>query len=170
MPNADRPLVGIIMGSESDWEPVMRHASATLTALGIAHEKRVTSAHRTPAAVEEYARTARPRGIKVMIAGAGGAAHLPGMAKAQTDSLPVIGVPVPGAGLDGLDALLSIVQMPPGVPVATMAIGKAGAINAAILAAEILALSDDALLERLREYRRGLEGNVAAMDAAVTAA
>jgi 5-(carboxyamino)imidazole ribonucleotide mutase len=151
------PQVGVIMGSRSDWE-TMRHADETLTALGIAHECRVVSAHRTPGRLFDYASAARGRGIKVIIAGAGGAAHLPGMAASMTP-LPVLGVPVESHALKGMDSLLSIVQMPGGVPVGTLAIGKAGAINAALLAASILALSDAALAERLDAWRaRQTEG------------
>src|SRR3954468_21136285 len=144
--------VGIIMGSRSDWE-TMRHAAETLEALGVACETKVVSAHRTPGRLYEYAAGAAERGLKVIIAGAGGAAHLPGMAASMTH-LPVLGVPVESKALSGLDSLLSIVQMPGGVPVGTLAIGKAGAINAALLAASILALSDAALAERLRDWRR----------------
>ena len=147
----DEPLVGIIMGSSSDWE-TMRHAADTLRDLGIAHETRVVSAHRTPDRLYDYARSARERGLKLIIAGAGGAAHLPGMAASMT-SLPVLGVPVESQALAGLDSLLSIVQMPAGVPVATLAIGRAGAVNAAILAASILAIADESLAGRLDEYR-----------------
>ncbi|WPB84828.1 5-(carboxyamino)imidazole ribonucleotide mutase [Sediminicoccus rosea] len=151
------PRVGVIMGSRSDWE-TMRHADETLTALGIAHECRVVSAHRTPGRLFDYATTARGRGIQVIIAGAGGAAHLPGMAASMTP-LPVLGVPVESHALKGMDSLLSIVQMPGGVPVGTLAIGKAGAINAALLAASILALADPALAERLDAWRaRQTEG------------
>ncbi|MBS7789067.1 5-(carboxyamino)imidazole ribonucleotide mutase [Roseococcus sp. SDR] len=151
------PRVGVIMGSRSDWE-TMRHADETLTALGIAHECRVVSAHRTPERLFEYASTARDRGIQVIIAGAGGAAHLPGMAASMT-ALPVLGVPVESHALKGMDSLLSIVQMPGGVPVGTLAIGKAGAINAALLAASILALADPALAGRLDAWRaRQTEG------------
>ena len=145
------PLVGIVMGSQSDWE-TMAAAASMLEALGIAHEAKITSAHRTPDRMSEYAKTARERGIKVIIAGAGGAAHLPGMIAAMT-SLPVLGVPVKSASLKGLDSLLSIVQMPKGVPVGTLAIGEAGAANAGLLAASILALSDAALATRLDDYR-----------------
>ena len=145
------PLVGVIMGSRSDWE-TMRHADETLTALGIAHECRVVSAHRTPERLFDYARGARGRGLQVIIAGAGGAAHLPGMAASMT-SLPVLGVPVESHALKGMDSLLSIVQMPGGVPVGTLAIGKAGAINAALLAAAILSLADPALAGRLDAWR-----------------
>jgi 5-(carboxyamino)imidazole ribonucleotide mutase len=151
------PQVGVIMGSRSDWE-TMRHADETLAALGIAHECRVVSAHRTPQRLFDYASAARGRGIKVIIAGAGGAAHLPGMAASMTP-LPVLGVPVESHALKGMDSLLSIVQMPGGVPVGTLAIGKAGAINAALLAASILALSDEALAGRLDAWRaRQTEG------------
>lgn len=143
--------VGVIMGSQSDWA-TMRHASATLEELGIGHETRIVSAHRTPDRLYAYARSAKERGLKVIIAGAGGAAHLPGMAAAMT-TLPVFGVPVESAALRGQDSLLSIVQMPAGVPVGTLAIGKAGAINAALLAAAVLALSDPALAERLEGWR-----------------
>src|SRR3546814_444781 len=138
---ADAPLVGIIMGSTSDWE-TMRHAAETLDALGVAHEARVVSAHRTPDRLYDYAKSAQGRGLKVVIAGAGGAAHLPGMTASMT-ALPVLGVPVQSKALDGMDSLLSIVQMPAGVPVGTLAIGKAGAINAALLAAAILATAED---------------------------
>jgi 5-(carboxyamino)imidazole ribonucleotide mutase len=146
-----QPQVGIIMGSRSDWE-TMRHAAETLGRLGIAHETRVVSAHRTPQRLVAYAETARSRGLKIVIAGAGGAAHLPGMVAAMTP-LPVLGVPVESHALKGLDSLLSIVQMPGGVPVGTLAIGKAGAINAALLAAAILALNDTAVAEALDEFR-----------------
>jgi 5-(carboxyamino)imidazole ribonucleotide mutase len=139
------------MGSRSDWE-TMRHADDILTALNIPHECRVVSAHRTPERLFDYAREARGRGLKVIIAGAGGAAHLPGMAASMTP-LPVLGVPVESHALKGMDSLLSIAQMPGGVPVGTLAIGKAGAINAALLAAAILALSDPALAERLDAWR-----------------
>jgi 5-(carboxyamino)imidazole ribonucleotide mutase len=145
------PLVGIIMGSSSDWE-TMRHAAETLEALGVAHEAKIVSAHRTPKRLYDYANSARERGLKVVIAGAGGAAHLPGMAASMT-SLPVLGVPIESQALRGLDSLLSIVQMPGGIPVGTLAIGKAGAINAALLAAAILATSDEALAARLDAWR-----------------
>ena len=145
------PLVGIVMGSQSDWE-TLRHAGDTLTALGIVHERRIVSAHRTPRRLFGYAETARERGLKAIIAGAGGAAHLPGMLASLTP-LPVLGVPVESHALKGLDSLLSIVQMPAGVPVATLAIGKAGAINAALLAAAILALSDPAVAAALDRWR-----------------
>jgi 5-(carboxyamino)imidazole ribonucleotide mutase len=145
------PLVGIIMGSTSDWE-TMQHAAQTLDALGIAHETKIVSAHRTPDRLVTYAKSAVDRGLKVVIAGAGGAAHLPGMAASMT-RLPVLGVPVESKALKGMDSLLSIVQMPAGVPVGTLAIGKAGAINAGLLAASILALSDAALAARLDAWR-----------------
>src|SRR6187200_2733279 len=134
------PSIGIIMGSNSDWE-TMRHAAETLDALGVIHETRIVSAHRTPKRLYEYAQSARERGLKVIIAGAGGAAHLPGMAASMT-SLPVLGVPIESQALKGMDSLLSIVQMPAGVPVGTLAIGRAGAVNAGLLAASILALND----------------------------
>ena len=153
------PLVGIIMGSTSDWE-TMRHAADTLSELGIIHEAKVVSAHRTPKRLYDYAHGARERGLKVIIAGAGGAAHLPGMAASMT-SLPVLGVPVESQALKGMDSLLSIVQMPAGVPVGTLAIGKAGAINAALLAASILAGNDDALAERLDAWRARQTASVA---------
>ena len=139
------------MGSQSDWA-TMRHAAATLDALGIAHDDRIVSAHRTPQRLYDFATTARAEGFKVIIAGAGGAAHLPGMTAAMT-SLPVFGVPVESKALSGQDSLLSIVQMPGGIPVGTLAIGKPGAINAALLAAAILALSDPALAQRLDHWR-----------------
>jgi 5-(carboxyamino)imidazole ribonucleotide mutase len=145
------PIVGIIMGSRSDWE-TMRHVAETLDRLGVAHETKVVSAHRTPKRLYDYAQGAKARGLKVIVAGAGGAAHLPGMAASMT-SLPVLGVPVESRSLQGLDSLLSIVQMPAGVPVGTLAIGKAGAVNAALLAASILATADDELGRRLDEHR-----------------
>ena len=144
--------VGIIMGSRSDWE-TMRHASETLEALNVPHEVRVVSAHRTPDLLFEYAESALERGLNVIIAGAGGAAHLPGMTAAKT-SVPVIGVPVQSKALNGQDSLLSIVQMPAGVPVASMAIGKAGAINAALFAAAIVANTDAAVADALDQYRQ----------------
>lgn len=146
------PVVGIIMGSRSDW-PTMIHAAETLANLGVPHEVKVVSAHRTPERMFDYAKGAKSRGIKVIIAGAGGAAHLPGMTASLT-SLPVLGVPVESHSLKGQDSLLSIVQMPGGVPVGTLAIGKAGAINAGLLAASIIALSDPVLDTRLIEFRR----------------
>jgi 5-(carboxyamino)imidazole ribonucleotide mutase len=145
------PSVGLIMGSKSDWE-TLKVAAETLDALGVAYEAKVVSAHRTPKRLYEYATNARERGLKVIIAGAGGAAHLPGMAASMTP-LPVLGVPVKSKDLKGLDSLLSIVQMPKGVPVGTLAIGEAGAANAAILAASILALSDAGLAQRLDAFR-----------------
>jgi len=145
------PRVGLIMGSQSDWS-TLRHAATTLDELAIGHEDRIVSAHRTPKRLVEYATTARERGLRVIIAGAGGAAHLPGMVAAMTP-LPVLGVPVEGRALQGLDSLLSIVQMPGGVPVGTLAIGRAGAINAALLAASILALQDAAVASALDAWR-----------------
>ena len=145
------PLVGIIMGSRSDWE-TMRHAAETLAALAVPHECRVVSAHRTPNRMVDYAGAAAGRGLKVIIAGAGGAAHLPGMTASLT-RLPVLGVPVESHALRGQDSLLSIVQMPAGIPVGTLAIGRAGAVNAALLAAAILALSDTSLAARLDAHR-----------------
>src|SRR6266550_1615870 len=145
------PLVGIVMGSRSDWE-TMRHAAETLDRLGIAHETRIVSAHRTPRRLVAYAEAARGRGLKIIIAGAGGAAHLPGMVAALTP-LPVLGVPVESRALKGMDSLLSIVQMPAGIPVATFAIGRAGAVNAALFAAAILGLDDDGIRERLLKFR-----------------
>ncbi|HVY66702.1 MAG TPA: 5-(carboxyamino)imidazole ribonucleotide mutase [Gammaproteobacteria bacterium] len=146
-----KPLVGVIMGSQSDWE-TMTHTAETLTALGIPFEKRVVSAHRTPDLLFEYAGSAAQRGLEVVIAGAGGAAHLPGMTAAKT-RLPVIGVPVKSRSLAGVDSLLSIVQMPRGVPVATVAIGKSGAVNAALLAAAILANKYAEIAVALEQYR-----------------
>ena len=148
---ASAPLVGLIMGSRSDWE-TMAHAAQTLTDLGVPHEAKVVSAHRTPDLLFEYAGSAVERGLKVIIAGAGGAAHLPGMCASKT-RLPVLGVPVQSKSLNGLDSLLSIVQMPAGIPVSTLAIGRAGAINAALMAAAILALNDPALASRLDAWR-----------------
>jgi 5-(carboxyamino)imidazole ribonucleotide mutase len=145
------PVVGVIMGSRSDWE-TMRHACETLEELGVPFETRVVSAHRTPDLMADYARTAEARGLKVLIAGAGGAAHLPGMTAAHTN-LPVLGVPVESKALKGMDSLLSIAQMPAGVPVGTLAIGRSGAINAALLAASIVALQDDAVRERVAAFR-----------------
>ena len=149
---AAAPPVAIIMGSQSDWE-TMRHAAETLSLLGIGHEARIMSAHRTPDRMADFAREARGRGVKVIIAGAGGAAHLPGMTAAMTP-LPVLGVPVESKALKGMDSLLSIVQMPGGIPVGTLAIGRAGAINAALLAASILALSDPAVADALDAWRK----------------
>lgn len=153
------PLVGIIMGSTSDWD-TMQHASSVLAALHVPHESKVVSAHRTPDRLYDYAKGAAGRGIKVIVAGAGGAAHLPGMAASMTD-LPVLGVPVESQALKGMDSLLSIVQMPGGVPVGTLAIGKAGATNAGLLAASILALSDAALASRLADWRKAQTESVA---------
>lgn len=153
------PLVGIIMGSQSDWA-TLRHAAETLQALDVPHEVRIVSAHRTPDRLYQYAKDARGRGLKVIIAGAGGAAHLPGMAAALT-SLPVFGVPVESHALKGMDSLLSIVQMPGGIPVGTLAIGKAGAVNGALLAAAVLGLNDSALTERLEAWRARQTANVA---------
>jgi 5-(carboxyamino)imidazole ribonucleotide mutase len=150
-PAKERPRVGVVMGSRSDWE-TLQHAAATLTELGVAHEVRVVSAHRTPDLLFKYAESAIERGLAVIIAGAGGAAHLPGMLAAKT-RLPVLGVPVQSHALNGLDSLLSIVQMPAGVPVATLAIGRAGAVNAALFAASILATTDAALAARVDAFR-----------------
>jgi 5-(carboxyamino)imidazole ribonucleotide mutase len=154
-----QPLVGIIMGSTSDWE-TMRHAAEKLEELGVPHETKVVSAHRTPQRLYDYATSAADRGLKVIIAGAGGAAHLPGMTASMTH-LPVLGVPVESKALKGADSLYSIVQMPGGVPVGTLAIGKAGAINAGLLAAAILATSDEALTERLKAWRARQTDSVA---------
>ncbi len=154
-----RPSVAIIMGSNSDW-PTMKHAADTLDALGVAHEDLIVSAHRTPDRLVAFAKGAKARGLKVIIAGAGGAAHLPGMVASMT-SLPVLGVPIESHALKGQDSLLSIVQMPGGVPVGTLAIGKAGAINAGLLAAAILALSNKALDERLVAWRAAQTAGVA---------
>lgn len=145
------PLVGVVMGSDSDWE-VMRHAAERLAELGVPHERKVVSAHRTPDLLFEYASTAASRGLRCIIAGAGGAAHLPGMIASKT-SVPVLGVPVPSRHLQGLDSLLSIVQMPAGVPVATFAIGQAGAANAALFAVSLLALDDPSLRDKLDKFR-----------------
>ena len=149
--SAEKPLVGIIMGSQSDWT-TMKHAADTLDALGVAFEARIVSAHRTPQRLVEYASQAKGRGLKVIVAGAGGAAHLPGMTAAMTP-LPVLGVPVESAALKGMDSLLSIVQMPAGIPVGTLAIGRAGAINAALLAASIVALADEQVATALDAWR-----------------
>jgi 5-(carboxyamino)imidazole ribonucleotide mutase len=153
------PVVGIIMGSQSDW-PTLRHAVETLDRLAVPHETRIVSAHRTPDRLREYASTAQQRGLRVIIAGAGGAAHLPGMCAAWTP-LPVLGVPVESHALSGMDSLLSIVQMPAGVPVGTLAIGRAGAVNAGLLAAAILALADPALAARLTALRAEQTASVA---------
>jgi 5-(carboxyamino)imidazole ribonucleotide mutase len=155
-----QPLVGIIMGSKSDWE-TMRHSSEMLTRFGVDHETKVVSAHRTPGLMVEYAASAESRGLQVIIAGAGGAAHLPGMVAANT-LLPVLGVPVESQALKGMDSLLSIVQMPGGIPVGTLAIGKAGAQNAALLAVAMLANHDPALREKLRAFREEQAGKVCA--------
>jgi phosphoribosylaminoimidazole carboxylase, PurE protein len=149
--NEEVPRVGIVMGSQSDWA-TMCHAAETLTHLGVTHESRIVSAHRTPLRLVDYATGARARGLRVIIAGAGGAAHLPGMMAALTP-LPVFGIPVESKALSGLDSLLSIVQMPAGVPVGTLAIGRAGAVNAALLAASVLALTDAPLADRLDAWR-----------------
>src|SRR5215468_1337588 len=151
--------VGIIMGSQSDWE-TMQHAASTLERLGIGYETRIVSAHRTPDRLYEYARTARSRGLRLIIAGAGGAAHLPGMTAALTP-LPVLGVPIESRALKGIDSLLSIVQMPAGIPVATFAIGQAGAVNAALFAAAILGLSDAASAQALDSWRQAQTQDVA---------
>lgn len=152
MTDTDSPQVGIIMGSQSDW-PIMRLAAEILEELGVTHETRIVSAHRTPDRLVEYAKSARGRGMKVIIAGAGGAAHLPGMAASMTP-LPVLGVPVQSRALSGMDSLLSIVQMPKGVPVGTLAIGEAGATNAGLLAASIIALQDPVVADKLNAFRQ----------------
>jgi len=156
---SSQALIGICMGSQSDW-PTMKHAADILDALGIAYETKITSAHRTPQRMADYANDARDRGIKVIIAGAGGAAHLPGMIAAHT-TLPVLGVPVESKALKGMDSLLSIVQMPGGVPVGTLAIGNAGATNAGLMAASILSLQDDGLASRLAAWREAQSDSVA---------
>jgi 5-(carboxyamino)imidazole ribonucleotide mutase len=155
-----QPVVGVIMGSRSDWD-TMSHACSTLEELGIAYETRVISAHRTPEQMADYAKAAADRGLKVVIAGAGGAAHLPGMTAAHTH-LPVLGVPVESKALKGVDSLLSIAQMPAGVPVGTLAIGRSGAVNAALLAAAIVALDDAEVRERLLKFRDAQTSNVLA--------
>jgi 5-(carboxyamino)imidazole ribonucleotide mutase len=155
----DLPLVGLIMGSQSDWD-TLRHAGDMLEKLAVPHETRIISAHRTPDRLADYARSAAGRGLRVIIAGAGGAAHLPGMCAAWT-ILPVLGVPVESKALNGMDSLLSIVQMPAGIPVGTLAIGRAGAINAALLAAAILAATDPALADRLATWRAAQTAAVA---------
>ena len=157
----EKPLVGVVMGSQSDWE-VMQHAVRVLVDFGVPHEKRVVSAHRTPDEMFEYAETARERGLACIIAGAGGAAHLPGMIASKC-TLPVLGVPVPSRHLAGQDSLFSIVQMPKGIPVATFAIGEAGAANAGLFAVSLLAVSDGDLARKLAEYRGRLREQVAAM-------
>jgi 5-(carboxyamino)imidazole ribonucleotide mutase len=159
MPEEHKAKVAIIMGSQSDWQ-TMQHAAETLDSLGIAHESRIISAHRTPDRLYDFARHAQAGGFKIIIAGAGGAAHLPGMTAALTE-LPVFGVPVESKALSGIDSLYSIVQMPAGVPVGTLAIGKPGAINAALLAASVLALSDPALAGRLADWRKQQSAAVA---------
>lgn len=161
-PNAQAPLVGIVMGSRSDWE-TMRHAAERLQAFDIAHEARVVSAHRTPHALYDYAQTAAERGLRAIIAGAGGAAHLPGMLAALT-AVPVLGVPVPSKALDGIDSLYSIVQMPAGIPVATFAIGQAGAANAALFAAAMLAAGDARVAQALARFREEQTQAVLACD------
>ena len=155
---SDGPRVGIIMGSQSDWE-TMRHAAETLTELGIAHETKIMSAHRTPDRMFAYAEAAKGRGLQVIIAGAGGAAHLPGMTASKT-ALPVLGVPIESKALSGMDSLLSIVQMPGGIPVGTLAIGRAGSVNAALLAASIVALQDKAAADALDAWRARLTEGV----------
>ena len=159
MSRTEPPKVAVIMGSQSDW-PTMKHASETLEELGISHQPLIVSAHRTPDRLVSFAKTARDEGYKVIVAGAGGAAHLPGMTAAFTP-LPVFGVPIESKALSGQDSLLSIVQMPAGIPVGTLAIGKAGAINAALLAASVLALSDEALAQRLDAWRQARTDAVA---------
>lgn len=154
----DAPLVSVIMGSQSDWE-TMQHACATLEEFGVAYEKRIVSAHRTPDLMAEYAKSARGRGLEVIIAGAGGAAHLPGMTAAHT-TLPVLGVPVQSKALNGMDSLLSIAQMPGGIPVGTLAIGKAGATNAALLAVSILSIKRPELAVKLEEFREAQTARV----------
>jgi 5-(carboxyamino)imidazole ribonucleotide mutase len=165
---APGPLVGIIMGSQSDW-PTLQHAAAMLARLEVPHETRIVSAHRTPDRLAAYSKTARGRGLRVIIAGAGGAAHLPGMCAAWTP-LPVLGVPVESSTLKGLDSLLSIVQMPAGIPVATFAIGRTGAVNAALTAAAILAGTDAGLASRLDAYRQAQTDGVAETPVAVPGA
>ena len=153
--STDKPLVGVIMGSKSDWE-TLQHAAQTLDELGVPHEVRVVSAHRTPDLLFEYASGAEARGLRAIIAGAGGAAHLPGMVAAKT-TLPVLGVPIPSKYLKGMDSLLSTVQMPKGIPVATFAIGEAGAANAALYAVSIIAVTDAAMAEKLQHFRKDQE-------------
>ena len=157
--NSDRPVVGVIMGSQSDW-PVMEKACAILDELGVAYEAQIVSAHRTPDRMSAFAKGAEGEGFDVIIAGAGGAAHLPGMIASMTH-LPVLGVPVQSKALSGMDSLLSIVQMPAGIPVGTLAIGEAGAKNAGLMAAAILALADEELSERLQDWRAAQSGDVA---------
>lgn len=160
--NEGKPLVGIIMGSRSDWE-TMENASKTLRDLGVPYEARVVSAHRTPDRLYEYAKSAEERGLQAIIAGAGGAAHLPGMVASMT-LVPVFGVPVQSKALNGMDSLLSIVQMPAGIPVPTLAIGRSGAINAALSAAAVIGLSDEGVRERLRTFREKQTADVKAAD------
>src|SRR3954463_1810091 len=157
----ESPKVGVVMGSQSDWD-VMQHAARILKDFGVAYEQRVVSAHRTPDAMFEYAEGARGRGLACIIAGAGGSAHLPGMIASKT-TLPVLGVPVPTRPLAGQDSLYSIVQMPKGIPVATFAIGEAGAAHAALFAVSLLAISEASLVQKLADYRQGLREQVAAM-------
>lgn len=164
-PKSKKPVVGIVMGSDSDF-PIMEEAAKALKYFGISHEVRVISCHRAPAQVIEYARTAQQRGLKVIIGGAGGAAHLAGIIAAET-TLPVIGVPIESSPLHGIDALLSTAQMPGGVPVATMAVGKAGAKNAAIFSAEILSIYDGNIQKKLRQFKASLEQEVTAKDRAL---
>ena len=161
MTNTNTPLVGIVMGSQSDW-PTMKTAAEMLNELGVPHETKIVSAHRTPDRMFAYAESAAERGLRIIIAGAGGAAHLPGMIAAKT-IVPVLGVPVQSRALSGLDSLLSIVQMPKGVPVGTLAIGEAGAGNAGLLAAQIIAMTDPVLAERLSEWREAQSASVAEM-------
>ena len=161
MTDTDKPVVGVVMGSQSDWE-VMQHAAKVLKDFGVPFEHKVVSAHRTPDAMFDYAETARQRGLTCIIAGAGGAAHLPGMLAAKT-TVPVLGVPVPSKHLAGQDSLFSIVQMPKGIPVATFAIGEAGAANAALFAVSLLAINDASLATKLAQYRDSLKEAVAAM-------
>ena len=158
-PNSSTPPVAIIMGSQSDW-PTMKHAADILDALGVGYEARIISAHRTPDRMAEFAKSAKDNGFKVIIAGAGGAAHLPGMTASMTP-LPVLGVPVQSRALSGQDSLLSIVQMPAGIPVGTLAIGRAGAVNAGLLAAAMLAISDGALADRLDDWRKAQSDAIA---------
>jgi 5-(carboxyamino)imidazole ribonucleotide mutase len=157
----DKPIVGVVMGSQSDWD-VMQHAAKVLKDFGVAFEHKVVSAHRTPDAMFEYAESARERGLACIIAGAGGAAHLPGMLAAKT-TVPVLGVPVPSKHLAGQDSLYSIVQMPKGIPVATFAIGEAGSANAGLFAVSLLAINDAAMASKLAQYRESLKEQVAAM-------
>ena len=160
-----KPMAGIVMGSDSDWESI-KSSSETLSAFGVAHEVRVMSAHRTPALASEYAATARARGLKVLVCAAGGAAHLAGVMAAHA-TLPVIGIPVQGGALNGLDALYATVQMPAGIPVATVAVGSAGPVNAALLAVQILATSDSGLADRLADHKKALADKVDAGNARI---